>query len=166
MTEDVHVRVGTPEDLEGCMKLFVQANEENGIARLDPEKLLSVVWPSLHQHGGIIGVIGAPSAEPEGVVLLRIESLWYSNTEVLSEKLVFVGQNFRSAKGGRAAKLCEFCKKVSDELGMPLIIGIISNDRTAGKVKMYSRIIGPPAGAFFVHGAKTGLSEVGQAGDS
>jgi hypothetical protein len=166
MTEDVHVRVGTPEDLEGCMKLFVQANEENGIARLDPEKLLSVVWPSLHQHGGIIGVIGTPGAEPEGVVLLRIESLWYSNAEVLAEKLVYVGQEYRSAKGGRAAKLCEFCKNVSDELGMPLIAGIISNDRTQGKVKMYARRLGPPVGAFYLYNARTGLSDIGRAGDS
>ena len=164
--QDIHVRVGTPEDLEGCMALFVQANEENGIAPLDPEKLLSVVWPSLHQDGGIIGVIGEPGKKPEGVVLLRIESLWYSTAEVLAEKLVFVGENFRSAKGGRAAKLCEFCKKVSDELGMPLIAGIISNDRTKGKIRMYQRHLGEPAGAFFVHGAKTGLNTIGRAGDS
>ena len=164
--EDVHVRVGTPEDLPGCMELFTQANQENGIDELDPEKLLSIVWPSLHNDGGIIGVIGAPGERPEGVVLLRIETLWYSASRVIAEKLVYVHPDFRSAKGGRARKLCEFSKSVSDQLEMPLIIGIVSNDRTQSKVRLYERVFGHPAGAFFIHNAKTGLSDERRVGDS
>lgn len=166
MTDEIHVRVGTPEDLPGCMDLFVQANEENGIDRLDPEKLLSIVWPSLHQDGGIVGVIGAVGQRPEGVVLLRIESLWYSNAQVIAEKLVYVHPDFRSAKGGRAKKLCEFSKTVSDELELPLIIGVVSNERTAGKIRLYERVFGPAAGAFFIHGAKTGLADERRAGEN
>ena len=156
--DEVKVRVGTPEDLSVCMDLFVQANEENGIDSLDPKKLLDIVWPSLHQDGGLIGVIGEPGAQPEGVVLLRIEALWYSAAPVIAEKLVFVHANYRSAKGGRAKKLCEFSKKVSDEMGLPLIIGVISTDRTKGKIRLYERIFGPPAGSFFLYGASTGIA--------
>lgn len=161
-----HVRVGTPEDLEGCMELFIRANEENGIAPLDYEKVLSTVWPSLHQAGGIVGVIGAVGEKPEGVVLLRIEQLWYSNATVIAEKLVYVHPDFRSAKGGRGGKLCDFAKQVSDELGIPLIAGIVSNERTKGKVRMYERMLGPAVGAFFLHNGKTGLSDAVRAGDS
>ena len=155
---EVKVRVATPEDIEGCLRLFIQANEENGIALLDRDKLFHIVWPSLHQDGGIIGIIGEPGQQPEGVILLRIESLWYSDDPVITEKLVYVHPDFRSAKGGRAAKLCEFAKKTSDELEMPLVIGVLSNERTKGKIKTYERLLGPQAGAFFLYNGKTGLS--------
>jgi hypothetical protein len=159
MSNDVKVRVATPDDLEGCLRLFIKANEENGLAELDKDKLFHIVWPSLHQEGGLVGVIGAPGQEPEGVVLLRIESLWYSDAPVIAEKIVYVHPKFRSAKGGRAAKLCEFSKRVSDELQMPLVVGIVSNDRTKGKIRMYERLLGPQAGAYFLYNGKTGLSE-------
>ena len=155
--EEITVRVGTPDDLPGCMDLLIQANEENGIDEMDANKLLNIVWPSLHQDGGLVGVIGEPGMPPEGVVLLRIEQLWYSNAPVIAEKLVFVHPEYRSAKGGRAKKLCEFGKKVSDEMGLPLIIGVVSTDRTKGKIRLYERVFGEPAGAFFLHNAKTGL---------
>lgn len=154
--DEIKVRIGTPEDLPGCMDLFIQANEENGIDELDPEKLFGIVWPSLHQDNGLVGVIGEPGQPPEGVILLRIEQLWYSNAPVIAEKLVFVHPQFRSAKGGRAKKLCEFSKRVSDEMGIPLIIGVVSTDRTKGKVRLYERVFGNPAGAFFLYGSKTG----------
>lgn len=156
---DIKVRMGTPQDLSQCMDLFIRANEENGIDALDRDKLLSIVWPSLHFDGGIVGVIGEPGEQIEGVVLLRIEQLWYSNSPVIAEKLVFVHPDYRSAKGGRARKLCEFSKKVSDELEMPLIIGIVSNDRTKGKVRMYERLLGPAAGAYFLYNGKTGVAK-------
>lgn len=160
--DDVRVRTGTPEDMEQCMKLLVKANEENGIDELDEAKLFSVVWPSLQCDGGVVGVIGKAGEQLEGVVLLRVESLWYSNSPVVVEKLVFVHPDYRSAKGGRATKLCEFSKKVSDELGIPLIIGIVSNDRTKGKVRMYERLLGPAAGAYFLYNGKTGLQKAAE----
>jgi hypothetical protein len=154
---EIKVRIGTEADLPQCMDLFVRANEENGIDALDHNKLMSIVWPSLHQDGGIIGVIGDPGKTLEGVVLLRIEQLWYSSAPVIAEKLVFVHPEYRSAKGGRARKLCEFSKQVSDNLEMPLIIGIVSNERTSGKIRMYERLLGPAAGAYFLYRGKTGM---------
>lgn len=156
MNVDVKVRVGVPEDLPACMDLFIKANDENGLAKMDEKKLVEIVWPSLHCDGGMVGVIGTVGQPLEGVVLLRIEELWYTQEPVIAEKLVYVHPEFRNAKGGRAAKLCEFAKQVSDEMKMPLIIGVISNSRTESKIRMYKRLIGEPAGAFFVYGGKTG----------
>lgn len=156
MNAEVKVRVGVPQDLDACMDLFIKANDENGLAKMDVHKLLEIVWPSLHCHHGVVGVIGPVGAPLEGVVLLRIEELWYTAAPVIAEKLVFVHPDFRSAKGGRAAKLCEFAKQVSDEMEMPLIIGVLSNARTESKIKMYRRLIGEPAGAFFLYRGKTG----------
>jgi hypothetical protein len=100
-------------------------------------------------------VIGE-SRKPEGAVLLRVGNMWYSDREVLEEKAIFIHPDYRNAKGGRARRLCEFSKSVSDALGIPLIIGVLSNDRTEAKVRLYERQFGKPSGAFFLYGATTG----------
>lgn len=156
MKEDVVVRIGTPEDVYGIMDLGLMACSENGVSAPNPEKILADLWPSLHRDGGIVGVIGEPGSQLEGFVLLRTGTLWYSDAPILEEKIVFVHPEYRSAKGGRARKFCEFSKKAADELGLPLVIGIVSNSRTKSKVRLYERLFGEPAGAFFLYGARTG----------
>jgi hypothetical protein len=155
-TTELRVRIATPDDLDEVMKLAMSACEENGFLNPNPMKLLQEIWPALHQDHGVVAVIGKTGGAIEGLVLLRIGSMWYSDMEVVEEKAIFIYPEFRSAKGGRAKQLCEFSKKVADSLGIPLIIGVLSNNRTAAKVKMYERAFGAPAGAFFLYGAKTG----------
>lgn len=154
--EDIKVRVGTPEDIEGVMNLAMMVCRENGVFEPNVDKIFADIWPSLHQDFGLVGVIGAPGEPLEGFVLLRVGTMWYSDSGIIEEKTVFVHPDLRGAAGGRARKLCEFSKKVSDELSLPLIIGVLSNNRTRSKVRMYERVFGEPAGAFFLYGAKTG----------
>jgi hypothetical protein len=156
VTEELKIRVGTAEDLDAVMAIAMAACEENGFLNPNPQKLLAEIWPALHQDHGIMGVIGKAGGPIEGVVLLRIGTMWYSDAKVLEEKAIFIHPNYRNAKGGRAARLCEFSKKAADELGIPLIIGVLSNSRTEAKVRMYRRQFGEPSGAFFLYGAKTG----------
>lgn len=152
------VRVAGPDDLDEIMALALAACDENAFLNPDPGKLAADIWPALHQDHGICAVIGAPGGAIEGVVLMRIGHMWYSNDMCVEEKAVFVHPDFRAAKGGRARQLCEFSRKTADALGLPLIIGVLSNARTAGKVRMYSRIFGEPAGAFFLYNGKTGTA--------
>jgi hypothetical protein len=153
---DLKIRVATPEDMDEIMALAMSACEENGFLNPNPQKLAAEIWPALHQDHGICAVIGKPGGKIEGLVLLRIGNMWYSDSLVVEEKAIFIYPEFRSAKGGRAKQLCEFSKKVADTLGIPLIIGVLSNSRTAAKVRMYERQFGPPSGAFFLYGAQTG----------
>ena len=102
-----------------------------------------------------MGVIGKPD-HIEGLVLLRIHSQWYSDGEFLEEMCVYVHPDYRASKGGRARKLVEFAKKCSEELHLPLMIGVLSNSRTDAKIKLYERQFGTPAGTFFLYGVKTG----------
>jgi GNAT superfamily N-acetyltransferase len=156
---DIRVRVGTPEDVHQFMDLCLQGSEENGFVQPDAQKLLAEVWPALNRDGGICGVIGTPGADHfEGGILLRTCKLWYSDQIVLEERGVFVHPEYRSAKGGRARKLCEFAKAAAAKLEMPLMIGILSNSRTEGKVRLYERIFGKPAGAYWLIGAETGVT--------
>lgn len=156
MAEDLKVWVGQPEDVDDIMELALAACAENGFVEPNPLKLLGEIWPALNRDRGIIGVVGLSGQKPQGAILLRIGNIWYSDAEILEERAVFIHPDFRSAKGGRARKLCEFGKKVSDELGIPLTIGVLSNHRTAGKIRMYERIFGKPSGAYFLYGTRTG----------
>lgn len=152
----LRIRIATTADMDEIMHLAVAASAENGFLPTDIGMLASDIWPALCQDHGICGVIGQPDGMIEGAVLLRTGTMWYSPDPVLEEKAVFVYPQFRSAKGGRARKLCEFSKQVSRQLGMPLIIGVLSNHRTEAKSRMYRRIFGEPAGVFFLYNSRTG----------
>ena len=158
MTDPVElkIRLAGPQDLDEIMHIAMLACDENGFLNPNPAKLAAEIWPALHQDHGLCAVIGKDGGMIEGLVLLRIGNMWYSDSQVVEEKAIFIHPDYRSAKGGRASKLCEFSKKVADSLGIPLIIGVLSNHRTSAKVRMYERQFGPPSGAFFLYGARTG----------
>lgn len=157
MSEDIKIRIGTPADIDAVMELAMMATDENGFVDPNPAKLLKDIWPALNNDHGIMGVIGDPGHKLEAAILLRTGKMWYSDQDVIEEKAIFVHPEYRSAKGGRAGKLCDFAKEVSDSLGIPLIIGVLSNNRTEAKVRLYKRKFGEPTGAFFLYGATTKL---------
>lgn len=153
---NLNIRIGVPEDIHGVMDLAIAACEENGFVDPNPKKLLNEIWAALNLDHGLMGVLGPKGGKLEGAVLLRIGSMWYSDSQVLEEKAIFVDPTQRSAKGGRARRLCEFSKQVADTLKIPLIIGVLSNHRTEAKVRLYERQFGKPSGAFFLYNARTG----------
>jgi hypothetical protein len=158
MSEELVIRIAGPKDLDEVMALAMSACDENGFVNPDPTKLLGEIWPALHRDHGLVGVIGRKDGIIEGGILLRVGTMWYSTQEVLEEKAIFIHPEYRTAKGGRARKLCEFGKKSAEALGIPLIIGVLSNQRTEAKMRMYQRTFGTPSGAFFLYNATTGMS--------
>lgn len=156
MIDTTEVRTGTPEDIDNMMELALSACEENGFVQPNPMKLLAELWAALNLQDGVVGIIGKVGEKPEGAILLRVVNMWYSDQQIIEEKAIFIDPKYRSAKGGRARCLCEYAKKVSDSLHMPLLIGVLSNHRTTGKVKLYERQFGNPSGAFFLYNASTG----------
>jgi GNAT superfamily N-acetyltransferase len=157
--EQVKVRIGRPEDLDGVMSLALQCTYENGLVRPDVEKILREMWASLHQDHGVVGVVGDLGHPPEAGILLRVDTLSYSDEPILCERAVFVHPDFRQAKGGRASRLCEFAKQCAASLNMTLLIGMLSSDRTDAKVRLYERHFGHPAGAYWLWGQKTGVKQ-------
>lgn len=159
--EKLEVKVATPFDVHEMMDLAMSACSENGFANPNPVKLLQEIWSALHLKDGIVGVIRGETGQIEGAILLRIGTPWYSDEKIIEEKAIFIHPEFRSARGGRARKLCEFAKQTADRLGIPLIIGVLSSERTEAKVRLYQRQFGQPSGAFFLYGASTGLASKG-----
>jgi GNAT superfamily N-acetyltransferase len=147
------VRLAKPEDEEEIMAICRQLHEENGIFPMSETKVRAKVHECLYQRGGIMGVVGEPG-EIEAVICLTLGQAWYSDAWSLEEHFAFVLPNHRGSED--AKELVIFAKACARELGLPLMIGILSNERTAAKVRLYQRQLGAPAGAFFLVGAKTG----------
>ena len=159
MTEpEIKVRVATTADLDEIMKLAVEAAKENGFLDASTTLLLKAVWGPLNQDHGIIGCIGR---EPiEAMVVLNVGTVFYSDVPCLEERTLFVRPEYRSAKGGRARKLVEFSKSTATALNLPLLIGVLSSERTIAKCKLYSRLLGPASGAYWIWQTRTGGHEV------
>jgi len=158
ITTDAIARVAQPDDEDGIMVLARMIHEEIGMFDLNEDKVRDTIRPMLHKHHGIIGVIGKKD-ELEAMILLRVANNWYSDTPFLEEMSVFVRPDYRNATVSRVQKMIEFAKKAADGLGLPLMIGVLSNQRTNAKVELYEKHFGDPAGAFFIYGARTGQPE-------
>lgn len=157
MADTLTIRLGVPGDLPEIMELARLSTDENAFLPPDMGKIAAAIWPLLHRDHGLVGCITSDQSRIEGVVILQIGDMWYnSSTQILEEKVVFVHPEYRSAKGGRARKLCQFSKRVAENLGIPLLIGVLSDQRSAAKMRMYQREFGEPSGGFFLWGCTTG----------
>lgn len=159
--DDLKIRLGTPDDMREVMDLAIAAAKENGLVNASQVLLAKTIWPCLNQDHGLVGCIQSKTgAQIEGIVVLQVGTLFYSDEPCIEEKVVFVHPEYRAAKVGRARKLCEFGKAAADRLELPLIIGVFSSVETQAKIGLYKRIFGEPAGLYFLYRGKTGGKEV------
>jgi GNAT superfamily N-acetyltransferase len=156
------VRIATKDDAHQVMKLALMIHEEIGVSSLSPEKVLHEVYPALCHDHGVVGVVENDEKEIIGAVLIRVVKLFYSDEPILEERGLFIHPDYRAAKGGMARKLCEFCKKVADNLGMPLRISVENDVRTKGKVRLFERQFGEPIGALFMYKPNGAVSDGGE----
>jgi GNAT superfamily N-acetyltransferase len=154
--DDLKLRLGTPEDMAEIMALAIAAANENGAMNASQLLLAKTIWPKLNLTHGMVGCIGKPGGKIEGMVVLQIGTLHYTEEPCLEELVLYVHPDYRNAKGGRAKKLLEFTRGVSESLGLPLIIGVFSSIDTQQKCKLYERVLGPPSGNYWIYGRKTG----------
>jgi len=145
MTE---VRIATPADRDGMISLLHLMYEENGVAELSVPKMLVALDRGLARDKAIIGVVGEPN-NIKAAIGLYASAWWYSDEIHLEDYFNFVRKDCRKSTYGK--DLLSFAKKASDDLKIQLLIGILSNERTQAKVKLYERFFGPSAGAGFCY---------------
>lgn len=152
------VRPAVPQDEAEIWRLFRLLHDENGLfpiceakvqAALDRLLRPDQIGPDDTGTRGFIGVIG-PVGALEACIALVVGSHWYSEEWVLEERLNFVDPAHRSSE--HAKTLISYAKHCADQVGCRLVIGVLSTQRTAAKVRLYERQL-VPAGAFFVHPA-------------
>lgn len=165
------VRIAGPEDHQEIWRLFLQGHKENGIFTLAPEKVQWFMTRALAPHlippgdtgpRGVIGVIG-PVGSLEGLVFVTIGEFWYSNDKHIEEFIVYVDPECR--KSGHAHALIDWMKEQVERTGLPLMTGIMSNDRTEAKCRLYRRVL-PKIGEFFLYTGKGAGAQLATAASS
>lgn len=161
MTEKpTNVRIAIRSDEDGIYNLMVEAHREQPIFELNEFKIREKLRFCTDRKGGAIGVIDGPS-EIEAYLIGELQRHWYTDEWHFGELSNFVHPEHR--KKPHAKNLIQFAKWFAEQMGMPLIMGILSTQRTAAKIRFYERQI-TPCGALFVHNtghANGVLSEMG-----
>jgi hypothetical protein len=142
------VRIADRKDEEELMGLCRQLHNENALFKINEDKVRTMLRRAFNREGGILGVIGEPG-KVEGMIYMLVSNFWYSDDPHLEELWAYVVPAYRKSKN--AIELMDFAKWCSDQSGFPLIIGVISNERTAGKVRLYQRQFQSPIGNFFFY---------------
>ena len=162
------VRKALPADYDSIWQLLELLHKENGIFNLSKGKvdwlLNRILYPEKIAENdmgqrGYMGVIGQEGGHLEGLLLLTIGCPWYSEDIYFEELANFVHPDHR--KSDHAKTLIAYSKYIADKVGLSLVIGVLSNTRTAAKVRLYRRQL-PEAGAFFVYGSPHFASQGGK----
>lgn len=151
MTREV-VRIATRADEDEVMLLLSQMHSEGGIMPLDEMEAKKTFARAFNREGGILGVIGEPG-NIKAMIYLMLSRYWYSTHMHLEELFNFVRPDVRKDKQHYAQRMIDFAKECAVEIGIPLTIGVLTNQRMEGKVRLYQRSLGVPAGAWFVWNA-------------
>lgn len=147
----VGVRAANERDELSLVDLLHQAHKDNGLYALSEAKLEADIMRGTRKQGGFIGVIDGHNGI-EGSVGIFLEQLSYSDTWWLVDHWNFVREDCRRTT--HAKRLIEWAKWISDQMGIDLLMGVITNKRTEAKVRLYQRQL-PCVGAFFLHRAQT-----------
>lgn len=145
------VRTALPSDEEEVMDMCRMLYSENALFEWSEFRVLEQMRRALLRQGGILGVIG-DTGHIQAMIYMMFAQIWYSDGWHLEELFSYVRPEYR--KSDNAKVLIRFAKRCSDELGLPLSIGVISNDRTEQKVELYRRQFKKPSGAFFTYNTK------------
>jgi hypothetical protein len=148
---DEKVRIAGLGDEHEIQLLLTQMHSEGGLMPLDMQEASKMFHRAFNRQGGILGVIGEPG-DIKAMIFLLISKFWYSSSYHLEELFNFVRPDCRKGNKAYAMKLIQFAKSCADEIKIPLTVGVLTNIRMEGKVRLYQRELGVPAGAWFVYG--------------
>ncbi len=155
------VRQATPQDEGELWILLRQMHNENGLLPLSEPRvqyyLDRVLYPEkipLADTGprGIIGVIGSPS-RLEGVIMLVLGHVWYSDSVMLQDCVNFVREDCRQSSHSK--ELIAYSKRMTDEIrksdpDFKMMVGVVSTIRTQAKIRLYRRQL-VECGSFFLY---------------
>lgn len=153
MRELPKVRLPGSSEIDAIMAMCRRLHAENGLFSIDENKVKALIQRYYDRNLVILGVIGEPD-RLEGSICLEVANYWYAedNDIYVSEIWNYVEPEHRRSRNAEA--LLRFGMECAEKMGIPLLTGIITNKQMAGKVRLYRRILGIMAGAFFVHNSK------------
>ena len=150
------IRFARMDELEQLIVLCRRLAQENAIGPMKESMVRAHIERSIRRDGGFIGVIG-DEGRIEGAMCLKFGHMWYSDDLWWVEDLFhFVLPEYRTSNN--ASELLDWALWWKEQLKIPLMLGIVSNERTEAKIALYRRKLGPMSGALFLVGAQTGLN--------
>lgn len=147
MLTTIPVRKAVISQRDEILRICHQNHSENGQFKLSERKVEEMVNRAFANQGAIIGVVGKDRVE--GLIFLVIGQHWYTDDWCLEEIMNYVLPDYR--RSTHAKDMIKFGMRCSDELAIPLVIGVVSNERTKAKVELYRRQLGEPVGGYFIH---------------
>jgi hypothetical protein len=135
------VQVAQPSDEDRVIDVVRELGRENAAYAPDEDMAISLIHETL-RGDGLVGLI-RPNGDIEGIIMLRLNTPWFSNEPFLDEWLAFVPDRYR--KSQNAKSLIQFAKRQSDRLNLSLRIGIVSKIELTRKRDLYQRLLGEPA---------------------
>lgn len=140
--------IGRDEE-EDVMRLCRNLWGENGIFKMNEEKVRLMLHRAFDKQGGILAGIGE-KGKLEGLVYLLLSSFWYTNDHHWEELFLYVDPEHRKSRN--AIELLKFAKWCADETPFPLFIGIFSDQHTKRKEALYERQLDNKGnGRFFIY---------------
>ena len=148
MLKTIPVRRAVPADMPALIDLCIENHGENGQFSLNMPKVEDMLGRAFGKKDAVIGITGQPG-RVEGAILLLISQFWYTQDWCLEEVFNYVRPEYR--RSTHAKDMIQFGIRAADELAIPLVIGVVSNERTRAKVELYRRQLGDPVGGYFIH---------------
>lgn len=152
-----NVRLAQPSDEDALVAMLHLMHGENGFSPLSEKKVRAIIKrgttpPLPHEIKPIIGIIDDENGNIVGSVCLTAGVWWYSDDTNwhLEDLWLFVHPDHRSLKENLSAPLIQFAKWAADGVGLPLLLGILTNSRVEAKTRLYSKQI-PWKGALFFY---------------
>ena len=148
MENAIKVRVGMPDDFPALMDLLFCIHKENGLGPMDSDRVADYARRGLARDRSIVG-IAEDEGKLAGSVSLFVSRWWYAPEHVshLEDLWNYVHPDFRRRPVARP--LIEFAKTAANSLKMPLLMGVLSGERTAAKLRLYERQLPQLGGLFY-----------------
>lgn len=156
MITTIPVRKAVATQRNAILDICHQNHGENGQFTMSEKKVEAMVDRAFSNEGAIIGVVGKDRDVIEGLIFLIIGQHWYTDDYCLEEIMNYVLPDYR--RSTHAKDMIKFGIRCSDELAIPLVIGVVSNERTRAKVELYRRQLGDPVGGYFIHRPASAVS--------
>lgn len=146
MSEIPQVRFAEAADYPQIISMAEALNLENGHSEIDYPMAEAAIMQAINRDKSMIGLVGGVGAI-QGIVMLRFANFWCSKDVFLDELFLYVHPEHRKEPVAKA--LINFAKDTADRLKLPLMIGVMSSERTQTKLRLYRRHLGDPVGGYF-----------------
>ena len=149
MTDRFHgVSFAEPSDAPEVYRLMIELHNENGVFTLNAEKAARMCAGLFEPGLAVVGVLRG-TVEIEGAIALKRVQLDYTDDWHLVDVFNHVRIPYR--KSDHAKRLIKFAKACGEDLGLPILVGIVSTQRTEAKMRLYRRML-TQVGGFFISG--------------